>query len=79
MTHTTADYADIADFGAKRATAPAVPQTSLFRRVADGLAQARRRRNGREVAQFIQAHGGHLTDELEREISRRFGHMAGEL
>lgn len=26
------------------------------------------------IGRFIQAHGGTLTDELEREISRRFGH-----
>ena len=30
-----------------------------------------------EVGDFIQQHGGVLTDELEREISRRFGNMAG--
>jgi hypothetical protein len=30
-----------------------------------------------DVAAFIESHGGVLTDSLEREISRRFGSMAG--
>lgn len=30
-----------------------------------------------EVATFIEHHGGVLTDEVEREISRRFGSIAG--
>jgi hypothetical protein len=31
-----------------------------------------------EVERFINARGGALTDDLEREISRRFGNMAGD-
>lgn len=30
-----------------------------------------------EVATFIEHHGGVLTDDVEREISRRFGSIAG--
>lgn len=30
-----------------------------------------------EIAAFIVARGGEITDDLEREISRRFGGMAG--
>ncbi len=30
-----------------------------------------------EVARYIAANGGQLTDEMEREISRRFGRSAG--
>lgn len=30
-----------------------------------------------EIAAFIAARGGEITDDLEREISRRFGGMAG--
>jgi hypothetical protein len=30
-----------------------------------------------EIAAFIDQRGGQFTDEMEREISRRFGGMAG--
>jgi hypothetical protein len=30
-----------------------------------------------EIGAFIETHGGVLTDDLERQISQRFGHMAG--
>lgn len=30
-----------------------------------------------EIATFIEHHGGVMTDDVEREISRRFGLMAG--
>lgn len=79
MTQTTAHYADIADVGGSDGHARIAPKASVFRRIADGLVAARRRRNGQLVAEFIQMRGGVLTDDLEREISRRFGHMAGEL
>lgn len=39
---------------------------------------ARGRQLDNEVGKFIQANGGSLTDELEREISRRFGHIVGQ-
>jgi hypothetical protein len=31
-----------------------------------------------DVGAFIAANGGMLTDDLEREISRRFGNLAGK-
>ena len=30
-----------------------------------------------EVATFIEHHGGVITDDIEREISRRYGSIAG--
>ncbi len=33
--------------------------------------------NDSAVERFLKDHGGVLTDDLEREISRRFGRMAG--
>ncbi len=36
------------------------------------------RSSNREVENFIQANGGVLTDSLERDISRRFGHIVGQ-
>jgi hypothetical protein len=43
------------------------------RRVHEALVASRRARAEREVAGFIEAQGGRLTDNLEREILRRFG------
>ena len=42
------------------------------------LTLSRQRRVDSEVGQFLEAHGGHLTDDLERQISRRFGNQAGQ-
>jgi hypothetical protein len=49
----------------------------MFQRFVRALQDSRRRAAEREVEQFIQRNGGRLTDELEREISRRFGRIAG--
>ena len=34
-------------------------------------------RRDQEIGRFIEAHGGIMTDELERTISRRFGQFRG--
>jgi hypothetical protein len=49
-----------------------------LRRFLDRMAESRQRAAEREIGRFLQRNGGHLTDELEREISRRFGNHAGE-
>jgi hypothetical protein len=49
----------------------------IFRRFVRALQDSRRRAAEREVERFIHRNGGRLTDELEREISRRFGRIAG--
>jgi hypothetical protein len=36
------------------------------------MAEANRRKAERAIFRFISAHGGKLTDEIEREIARRF-------
>ena len=46
-------------------------------RIGDALTASRRIQAEREVARFIELNGEQLTDELEREISRRFGGPAG--
>lgn len=53
----------------------AAPAPSLIDRI-KGLFVARRGKTD-EIAQFIEDRGGVLTDSLEREISQRFGSMAG--
>jgi hypothetical protein len=69
----TASAAALADDVHAVATAP-----SLLERL-KGLFAGRTLADheGDEIADFIQANGGVLTDQLEREISRRFGSMAG--
>ena len=39
--------------------------------------RARRKREG-DVARFLAANGGQFTDDMEREISRRFGNVVGQ-
>jgi predicted TIM-barrel fold metal-dependent hydrolase len=50
---------------------------SLFARFFNALVDSRQRAADREIERFIAHRGGRLTDETEREISRRFGNLAG--
>jgi hypothetical protein len=45
-------------------------------RLGGAIAASRRAQAEREIARFIESQGGRLTDEVEREISRRFGSPA---
>jgi hypothetical protein len=49
-----------------------VRRRSLLTCVVEAFREANQRRAECEVARFIESHGGELTDDLEREISRRF-------
>ena len=42
----------------------------FLRRLFNVVGNYRRRRAEREIARFIQGRGGHLTDELERDLMR---------
>jgi hypothetical protein len=58
------------------ATAKAKPARKPFwRAVSDSIAASRERRAEREIAAYIERHGGQLTDEVEREIMR---HLNGQ-
>jgi hypothetical protein len=63
------------------ATAKAKPaRKPLWRAVVDSIAASRERRAEREIAAFIERHGGQLTDDMEREIMRHLngrGHVVG--
>jgi hypothetical protein len=50
---------------------------SLFSRFVTALMLSRQRAADREIERFIAMRGGRLTDETEREISRRFGNLSG--
>jgi hypothetical protein len=49
---------------------------SFMHRLGGAIAASRRAEAEREIARFIVSQGGRLTDEVEREISRRFGSPA---
>jgi hypothetical protein len=57
-------------------TSVTTPTTSNLVDRLRGLFRADRTDEGVEA--FIQANGGVLTDQLEREISRRYGTMVGK-
>ena len=68
-----ADWAgDLAGNGAADATR-SVAKPSVFRRVLNALVESRQRAAEREIEAYINRHGGTLTDDLERAISRNFG------
>ena len=52
--------------------------TGFFKMAAARFAMKRQERIDAEVGRFIEAHGGQITDDLERQISRRFGSHAGQ-
>ena len=57
---------------ADAASATAKPERQGFwRRVYEGLLASRQRRADREIAAYIERHGGLLTDDMERQIMQR--------
>ena len=45
---------------------------SVFLRLLDAIEQANMRRAEREITRYLRATGGKITDDVEREIERRF-------
>ena len=73
---------DAAEFDSTAGVAPRNERrtgiSGLFSTFLDRLTLSRQRRVDSEVGQFLASHGGHLTDDLERQISRKFGNQAGQ-
>ena len=69
--HSDADF----DSTATIAHPPAqnVGLSAFFKTISERFASARQSRMDAEIGHFIETHGGELTDDLERQISRRFG------
>jgi hypothetical protein len=44
------------------------PRKSFWRRAFDRLVETQQRRADREIARFLESHGGLLTDDTERQI-----------
>jgi hypothetical protein len=53
------------------------PGASLIQRLVAWYGRKANAERDAEIAAFINDRGGQFTDEMEREISRRFGGMAG--
>ena len=45
-------------------------KAGFWQRLSSAIGKYRQRRAEREIARFIQGRGGHLTDELERDLMR---------
>jgi hypothetical protein len=59
----------------KTTSAPArAAKRGFWRRVLSALQKSRQRQADREIARYMHLHAGKMTDEIEREIERRFLH-----
>lgn len=58
-------------------TKGAPSKLSFWRRIVQSVNLSRQRAAEHEIGRFIEMNGGELTDDLERQISRRFGGPAG--
>ncbi len=72
-----ADWAgDLAGVGAANATRTNA-NPGIFKRFLGVLMEPRQRAAEREIGAYVARHGGVLTDDLERSISRNFGQSSG--
>ena len=62
----------------KPAARPTWSLSSLLERMSNAVYATEQRRRENEVARFLQDNGGVLTDDLERQISRRYGNIVGQ-
>jgi hypothetical protein len=67
-----------AELAANEATHATSRGPGLWQRFENFLRSVQMTEQESAVERFINANGGSLTDDLEREISRRFGNMAGD-
>ena len=64
---------------AEAVTAERAERKGFWRRVYEGIMASQRRRADREIARYIERHGGLLTDDMERQIMRRLGGDRGSV
>jgi len=53
--------------------APNSPQQGIFRRIFAAIDRWHLRRAEQEAGRFIAAHGGRLTDDIERQLTEHLG------
>jgi hypothetical protein len=61
------------------ATAARPERKGFWRRVYEGIMASQQRRADREIARYIERHGGLLTDDMERQIMRRLAGGRGSV
>lgn len=64
------DQPESGDMGARKAKI--TPFAAMFKKV---LGAFQNRQSESDIERYINAHGGIMTDEIERKISRRYGAM----
>lgn len=72
MAHTTARFQDVPVHEAH----PSEARLGFFARIVHALQEGQRLRAEREIARYIQSHGGALTDSVERELAQRYSRSA---
>ena len=50
---------------------------SVWRRFFDAIVEGQQRRADREIARFLETHGGLLTDDMERQIMANLSRRTG--
>jgi len=70
-------YREYRDFDLRRvpvlpASVPGRPRGGVFRRILAAIARSNRRHVEDEAGRFIAAHGGRLTDDVERQLGEHF-------
>lgn len=68
----TAAVAQLHSFIAPQDGVSPTVRKGLFARIMNGIYEARTRQAEREIAYLIELKGGRLTDDIERQIERRF-------
>jgi hypothetical protein len=56
---------------AEAGTVERLERKGFWRRVYEGIMASQQRRADREIARYIERHGGLLTDDMERQIMSR--------
>ncbi len=67
----------LADYTGRATKAASQSHGSLMTRFRAYLAERRRKRTDRAIELLVQGHGGVMSDDLERAISRQLGAMVG--
>lgn len=75
MSYAPIDFAPRENAFPKTAATPErIAKRGFWRRFLDALHQSRQQQADREIARYMHLHAGKMTDEIEREIERRFLH-----
>jgi hypothetical protein len=74
LTYPEHDYA-----GEATATLRGPARKGLWRRAYEGILRSQQRRAEREIAAYLESHGGLFTDDMEREIMQRLEGRRGAL